>query len=187
LLRRLCRALSRRDYDQPRALKPVFGLARPSLAWSKELLPRQHLHDLPPCRLVASRPRPNSLPLNQGHLMARDPVPRFWLPMQRGERQRLDAPPFPGRGVVGLPDPVEEKEKNPNKRHFFNSNYEVNGYYLSSRTNPRGFSHGKTKSQCQHTKAVNFTVARRYLTEREVERLMNTARKHSRMVIATAR
>jgi hypothetical protein len=26
---------------------------------------------------------------------------------------------------------------------------------------------------------VNFTVARRYLTEREVERLMNTARKHS--------
>jgi type 1 fimbriae regulatory protein FimE len=27
---------------------------------------------------------------------------------------------------------------------------------------------------------VNFTVARRYLTEREVERLMDTARKHSR-------
>jgi hypothetical protein len=48
LLRRLYRALSRRSYNQLSALKPVFGLARPSLAWSKELRPRQLLHDLPP-------------------------------------------------------------------------------------------------------------------------------------------
>jgi site-specific recombinase XerD len=53
-------------------------------------------------------------------------------------------------------------------------------YYLSSHSNWKGFSHGKTKSQDQHTKHCNFTVARRYLTEREVERLMNTARKHRR-------
>jgi type 1 fimbriae regulatory protein FimE len=42
------------------------------------------------------------------------------------------------------------------------------------------FSHGKARSQCQHTKHLNFTVACRYHTEREVERLMDTARKHSR-------
>jgi hypothetical protein len=39
-----------------KTLKPVFGLARPSLAWSKELRPRQLLHDLPPGRLVTSPP-----------------------------------------------------------------------------------------------------------------------------------
>jgi hypothetical protein len=69
MLRRLYRALSRRSYNQPSALKPVFGLPRPSLAWRKELRTRQLLHDLPPCRLVASR-RPNSAP-DHGHLMAR--------------------------------------------------------------------------------------------------------------------
>jgi hypothetical protein len=48
LLRHLYSAISRRSYNQLSALKPVFGLARPSLAWSKELHPRQRLHDLPP-------------------------------------------------------------------------------------------------------------------------------------------
>jgi hypothetical protein len=48
LLRRLYRTISRLSYDQLSALKPVFGLARPSLAWSKELRTRQLFHDLPP-------------------------------------------------------------------------------------------------------------------------------------------
>src|ERR1700756_3739372 len=50
LLRRLCRAISRRSYNQLSALKPVFGLACPGspLWWTKELRARQHLHDLPP-------------------------------------------------------------------------------------------------------------------------------------------
>ena len=47
LLRRLYRAISRRDYDQLRALEPGLGLAR--LLWrSKELRTRQLFHDLPP-------------------------------------------------------------------------------------------------------------------------------------------
>ena len=47
LLRRLYRAISRRDYDQLRALEPGLGLAR--LLWrSKELRARQPLHDFPP-------------------------------------------------------------------------------------------------------------------------------------------
>jgi hypothetical protein len=47
LRRRLYRAISRRDYDQLRALKPVLGVAHP-LWRSKELRHRQLLHDLPP-------------------------------------------------------------------------------------------------------------------------------------------
>jgi len=47
LLRRFCRALSRRHYDQLGALKPGLGLARP-LWRSKELRACQSLHDLPP-------------------------------------------------------------------------------------------------------------------------------------------
>jgi hypothetical protein len=48
MLRRLYRALSRRSYNQLGALKPVFGLPRPSLAWRKELRTRQLLHDICP-------------------------------------------------------------------------------------------------------------------------------------------
>jgi hypothetical protein len=67
LLRRLYRALSRRSYNQLGALKPVFGLARPSLAWSKELRPRQLLHDLPPVgRWLADHDQ--ILPLDDGYL-----------------------------------------------------------------------------------------------------------------------
>ena len=54
LLRRSCRARSRREYDQLSALKPRLGLAR-DLWRSKELRTRQPLHDLPPSRLAASR------------------------------------------------------------------------------------------------------------------------------------
>ena len=69
LLRRLYRAISRRSYDQLRALKPVFGLASPRPRYrSKELRPPQRLHDLPPSRL-----RPISLSLDHGHLMAIKP------------------------------------------------------------------------------------------------------------------
>jgi hypothetical protein len=46
-LPRYCRALSRLDYDQLRAVEPGLGLARP-LCRSKELRPCQRLHDLPP-------------------------------------------------------------------------------------------------------------------------------------------
>jgi RNA polymerase subunit RPABC4/transcription elongation factor Spt4 len=38
----------------------------------------------------------------------------------------------------------------------------------------------KQRANARTPNTVNFTVARRYLTEREVERMMNTARKHSR-------
>src|SRR5262249_43958980 len=38
----------------------------------------------------------------------------------------------------------------------------------------------KSRSKERTTTTVNLTVKRRYLTEREVERLMNCARKHSR-------
>jgi hypothetical protein len=38
----------------------------------------------------------------------------------------------------------------------------------------------KQRANASTPNTVNFTVARRYLTEREVERLMDTARKHSR-------
>jgi integrase len=38
----------------------------------------------------------------------------------------------------------------------------------------------KQRAKTSTPNTVNFTVARRYLTEREVERLMNTARKHRR-------
>ena len=38
----------------------------------------------------------------------------------------------------------------------------------------------KQRANVSTPSTVNFTVARRYLTEREVERLTNTARKHSR-------
>jgi hypothetical protein len=47
VLRRLGRALSRRDYDQLSASEPGLGLAR-HLWRSKELRARQPLHDLPP-------------------------------------------------------------------------------------------------------------------------------------------
>jgi len=47
LLRSLCLARSRRDYDQLSALKPRLGLAR-DLWRSKELRTRQPLHDLHP-------------------------------------------------------------------------------------------------------------------------------------------
>jgi hypothetical protein len=54
LLCRLYRVISRCDYDQLRALKPVLGVAHP-LWRSKELPTRQSLHDLPP---VGWRHRP---------------------------------------------------------------------------------------------------------------------------------
>src|SRR5215831_14117442 len=38
----------------------------------------------------------------------------------------------------------------------------------------------KSRSKKRTSSIVNLTVKRRYLTEREVERLMNRARKHSR-------
>jgi type 1 fimbriae regulatory protein FimB/type 1 fimbriae regulatory protein FimE len=44
----------------------------------------------------------------------------------------------------------------------------------------RAFLMAKQRAKASTPNTVNFTVARRYLTEREVERLMNTARKHSR-------
>jgi hypothetical protein len=47
LLRSFYRAISRRSYDQLRALKPVLVPARP-LCFGKGLRPRQPLHDLPP-------------------------------------------------------------------------------------------------------------------------------------------
>jgi hypothetical protein len=74
LLCRLYRAISRRDYDQLRALKPVLGVARP-LWRSKELPTRQSLHDLPPGRLLLAD-HDQILPLNQGHLMAQGS--HFW-------------------------------------------------------------------------------------------------------------
>jgi hypothetical protein len=68
LLRSLCRALSRRDYDQFSALKPRLGLAR-DLWRSKELRTRQSLHDLPPMVGWRLATMPNSSP-DRGHLMA---------------------------------------------------------------------------------------------------------------------
>ena len=53
LLRRSCRARSRRDHDQLSALEPGLGLARP-LWRSKELRTRQVLHDLPPIVVTPS-------------------------------------------------------------------------------------------------------------------------------------
>jgi hypothetical protein len=47
LLRYLCRAFSRRGYDQCGALKPGLGLCV-SLWRSKELRAREFLHDSPP-------------------------------------------------------------------------------------------------------------------------------------------
>jgi hypothetical protein len=47
LLRRLYRAISRRDYDQLRALEPGLGFAR-HLWRNKEPRPRQLFHDVPP-------------------------------------------------------------------------------------------------------------------------------------------
>jgi integrase len=44
----------------------------------------------------------------------------------------------------------------------------------------RAFLMAKQRANASTPNTVNFTVARRYLTEREVERLMNAARKHSR-------
>ena len=49
LLRRLYRAISRRSYDQLRALKPVFGLASPRPRYrSKELRPLNVFMICPP-------------------------------------------------------------------------------------------------------------------------------------------
>ena len=79
LPRRLYRAISRRSHNQLSALKPVLVPAHP-LRRSKELCPRQSLHDLPP--MVGwwlGRPRRNSTP-DHGHLMAHDDA-----------RQRADA------------------------------------------------------------------------------------------------
>jgi hypothetical protein len=107
LQRRLYRAISRRDYDQLRALKPVLGVAHP-LWRSKELPTRQSLHDLPPCRLVASRPRPNSAPETGPSHGSRDPVLRFGS-QSRGRRSRLDRPPLPRQGGVPYaPDPAKK-------------------------------------------------------------------------------
>jgi len=58
-LRRSCRALSRRDYDQLSALEPGPGLARP-LWRSKELRARQPLHDLPRPSAFQNGPLTNS-------------------------------------------------------------------------------------------------------------------------------
>jgi hypothetical protein len=72
--------------------------------------------------------------------------------------------PLPA-GVGGYaPDPVGKTKKEKQKQAGFSvflfpifskyliPNCEENDYYLSSHTTPRGFSHGKTKSQSQHTK-----------------------------------
>jgi hypothetical protein len=73
--------------------------------------------------------------------------------------------PAPWAGGWGYaPDPVGKTKKKNKKQAGFSvflfpifckyliSNCEEKSYCLSSHTNPKGFSHGKTNSQCQHTK-----------------------------------
>jgi hypothetical protein len=52
---------------------------------------------LPPCRLVTSRPRPNSAPRSRPSHGSRDPVLGFGSQC-RGKERRLDQPPYPQRG-----------------------------------------------------------------------------------------
>jgi hypothetical protein len=75
--------------------------------------------------------------------------------------RRLWSPPPPAGGYRYAPDPVGKKENRKNLKDLFLSrtkdkyliaDCEEKSLYLSSHTNPRGFSHGKTKSQFQHTK-----------------------------------
>ena len=51
--------------------------------------------------------------------------------------------------------------------------------YVPSQLQRRGISYAESKTQCQPTKHLNCTV-RKYLTAREIEKLMDYARKHSR-------
>src|SRR5262245_52951322 len=92
----------------------------------------------------------------------------FWVPLKG--RQRLELAPGPLlRGVGGYgPDPISEKRfqkrkriSTENKSDFYLSLSnllkipfgicEEKDHYLSSDTDSKGFSHGKTNSQCQHT------------------------------------
>src|SRR5262249_37570669 len=56
----------------------------------------------------------------------------------------------------------------------------INVYNLYGRRRSARFSRMKSASRKRTPNIVNLTVKRRYLTEREVERLMNCARKHGR-------
>src|SRR5215813_4940566 len=51
--------------------------------------------------------------------------------------------------------------------------------YLPSHLQRCGISYAESKTECQPTKHLNCTV-RKYLTAREIEKLMGHARKHSR-------
>ena len=52
-------------------------------------------------------------------------------------------------------------------------------YYVPSQLQRRGISYAESKTECQPTKHLNCTV-RNYLTAREIEKLMDYVRKHSR-------
>ena len=58
-------------------------------------------------------------------------------------------------------------------------------YNLNSRWSQARFIRIKSTSKKRTPSIVNLTVKRRYLTEREVERLMDCARKYDRLGIAT--
>jgi hypothetical protein len=69
-------------------------------------------------------------------------------------RRLLDQPPLRRAGAVGYaPDPFLKRQKNRRKhfpsglRQILISNCEDKDYYVTSYIAPRGFSHGKTKSQ----------------------------------------
>ena len=61
----------------------------------------------------------------------------------------------------------------------------INAYNLYSRETQARFSRMKSTSKKRTPSIVNLTVKRRYLTQREIERLMDCARKHGRTGIAT--
>ena len=76
-------------------------------------------------------------------------------PKREAKGNDSTAPPSPGggSGVCTGPDFEKEKEKSDTKDFFLsNKDCEQNNYYVKSYIAPKGFSHGKTKSQCQHTK-----------------------------------
>src|SRR5262249_33307155 len=129
-------------------------------------------------------------------LSSRVPLPDFLACIEDAQRLRLPSAPFPGGGLPVCTGPDFEKKKKIAKnisclsfylRQILIQTVKKIVFTLRVTLNRRAFLMANQIAHASTPNTVNFTVARRYLTEREVERLMDTVRKHRRHGHATAR
>src|SRR5262249_38026447 len=93
--------------------------------------------------------------------------------------QRLDRTPSPGSPLGVYPRTRFRKRKQKNQLHSLKTKTVKKMIVIFPVMLTRGaFLMAKQRAKASTPNTVNFTVARRYLTEREVERLIEAAKRN---------